>query len=178
MKLSNQPFSSPSPEEIVSTLKILSRRGWIERLAWSLRVDAEDALNEAFIRAVERISTFSTAKGTLTAWLLMILRNSAYQLARNARRGRIRSLTDSDGRAAETIDRRQEEPGERLLVREEAERVGALLHNAGPFIQEVARLREQGLIFRAVAAVGRSSAPQAVGWRPPGRQEKQKKSKN
>jgi RNA polymerase sigma factor (sigma-70 family) len=151
MKLSNQSISSPSPQEIVSTLKALSRRGWIHRLAWSLRVEVEDATNEAFIRAVERISTFAPTKGKMTTWLLAILRNTLYQLARDARRGHVRSLVDRNGQASETIDRRQEEPCDLLLDREQQERAGALLRDAGPFVGEVARLREQGLTFRAVA---------------------------
>jgi RNA polymerase sigma factor (sigma-70 family) len=126
---------------------LLARRRSVERLACSLRVDLDEAVNSAACRALAALAAYRPEKGTLTAWLNAILRNAIYQLGRDARRDRL-------GRRAwngDAPDPRQREGLDLLAAQEKAERAEALLRSAGPFIRRVARLRQRGLTFRRIA---------------------------
>jgi DNA-directed RNA polymerase specialized sigma24 family protein len=117
-------------------------------LAQSLRVDLAEATNGAVVRALAAVEAYSPAKGPLAAWLLTILRNTLYQIGRDARRHRAR---EPAGQGIDVADDRQICGLDLLLAHEQAERARALLDSAGAFVQEIARLREEGHTFRQIA---------------------------
>jgi RNA polymerase sigma-70 factor (ECF subfamily) len=100
--------------------------------------DAEDVVQEAYMRAYKRFSTFRG--GDVRAWLLAIVRNCAYDLLRSSG-----SITCGDAFGEEGDVARAPstcEPEAALLRGEKAEQVRSALENLLPQYREVLILRE------------------------------------
>jgi RNA polymerase sigma-70 factor (ECF subfamily) len=100
--------------------------------------DAEDIVQEAYMRAYKRFSTFRGGDGR--AWLLAIVRNCAYDLLRSNGTISCGDAFDDEGciaRAPSTCDLEAE-----FLREEKAEQVRSALENLIPQYREVLILRE------------------------------------
>lgn len=122
------------------------------------RADAEDVVQEACLRAFRAISTF--AGGNARAWVLTIVRNSAYSwLAKN----RSRSLVavddlDVDERAraegGELARANAATPETELIARADAARLETAISALPTEFREALVLRDmQGLEYREIAEV-------------------------
>ena len=100
--------------------------------------DAEDIVQEAYMRAYKRSSTFKGGDGR--AWLLAIVRNCAYDLLRSNGTISCGDAFDDEGciaRAPSTCDLEAE-----FLREEKAEQVRSALENLLPQYREILILRE------------------------------------
>jgi RNA polymerase sigma-70 factor, ECF subfamily len=89
------------------------------------RVEAEDVVQDAFVRALRYFSSFQG--GDPRAWLLSIVRNAAY--SRLAARRATVPLDDEDGEAplAEVLRDPRDDPETALARRQDRERLDTLL---------------------------------------------------
>jgi RNA polymerase sigma factor (sigma-70 family) len=110
--------------------------------------DAEDIVQEAYMRAYKRFSTFRGGDGR--AWLLAIVRNCAYDLLRS--NGTMTGdAFDEEGHTARAPSTR--DPEAALLREENAEQVRSALENLLPQYREVLILREmEELSYSEIAA--------------------------
>jgi RNA polymerase sigma factor (sigma-70 family) len=107
---------------------------WLTRDAHN----AEDVVQEAYMRAYKRFSTFRGGDGR--AWLLAIVRNCAYDLLRSNGNTTRDDAFDEEGyiaRAPSTCDLEAE-----LLREEKAAQVRGALENLIPEYREILILRE------------------------------------
>jgi RNA polymerase sigma-70 factor (ECF subfamily) len=123
------------------------------------RSDAEDTVQDAYLRAYRGFAGFSG--GDIKPWLLAIVRNAAYRLLGNRRRG---SNIVSFDEAFQTepgeepgVDRvASDAPTPELLLIRDGERAGLLaaLETLAPTLREVLVLRElEGMTYREIASV-------------------------
>jgi RNA polymerase sigma-70 factor (ECF subfamily) len=122
---------------------------------WLLRdpVEAEDVVQEAMLRALSYFHSFRGANAR--AWLLQIVRNTAYA-ALAKRRGHLVRLTDNADEEGLTID--LADPGddpETRLIRDEAQReVDCLLQQLPVDLRECLILRElEELSYKEIAEI-------------------------
>lgn len=128
---------------------------WLSRS----RPDAEDIVQEAFLRALRSFDGFRG--DDVRPWLLAIVRNAAYRwLADRQRAGNIISLDETlVGQGAENLQPYQaasEEPSaeQRLVGAAERDYVLRALAELPPAFREVLVLREiEGLSYREIADV-------------------------
>ncbi len=123
-------------------------RPWWLALAWRVlhdREEAQDAVQEAFLRLLLRLDRFDTAKcRRATNWLARVLINRAIEHLR--RRRRAVPLLDLDAPA-----RPEEGPAEAAERREQSARLRALLGELAPRDREALLLRfEQGLKYQRI----------------------------
>jgi RNA polymerase sigma-70 factor (ECF subfamily) len=107
---------------------------------WLLRDthDAEDIVQEAYLRAYRRFSTYKGGDGK--AWLMAIVRNCAYDFLRNNGSITVGDAFDEEryiARAPSTCDSEAA-----LLREEEAEKMRSALENLHPQYREILILRE------------------------------------
>ena len=100
--------------------------------------DAEDIVQEAYLRAYKRFSTFRGGDGR--AWLLAIVRNCAYDLLRSNGTILYGDAFDDEGHIAKAPS--SCDPEATLLREEKAEQVKSALENLLPQYREVLILRE------------------------------------
>jgi RNA polymerase sigma-70 factor (ECF subfamily) len=100
--------------------------------------DAEDIVQEAYMRAYRRFSTFKGENGR--AWLLTIVRNCSYDLLK---RNRTRSRNDAfDEKVHTTSTTSTRDPEAAVLREERAELVRNALTDLPPEYREILILRE------------------------------------
>jgi RNA polymerase sigma-70 factor, ECF subfamily len=100
--------------------------------------DAEDIVQEAYLRAYKRFSTFRGGDGR--AWLLAIVRNCAYDLLRSNGTIICGDAFDEEGYIARTPSTC--DPEAALLREEKADHVRSALENLIPPYREILILRE------------------------------------
>jgi RNA polymerase sigma factor (sigma-70 family) len=122
------------------------------------RADADDVLQEACIRALGAIDQLSS--NSPRAWLLAIVRNTAYTWLRDKRRAILVGLDDlaerdllkvecGGGQIAPTTD-----PEAEMIARTDARRLEALISELPMEFREMLVLRDlQGLGYREMAEV-------------------------
>jgi RNA polymerase sigma-70 factor (ECF subfamily) len=115
------------------------------------RADAEDVVQEAMVRALTYFPSFRG--GSSRAWILQIVRNTAYG-ALKARRGeRLAGHTGLDA-AVEEIADPSDDPEKSLLMSADRARVDALIAALPVELRETLVLRElEELSYRDIAQV-------------------------
>jgi RNA polymerase sigma-70 factor (ECF subfamily) len=121
--------------------------------------DAEDVVQEASLRAFRSLDTFND--GSARAWVLAIVRNTAYTWSSKNRRVALVAIDDlgvddkaevelnggATGASAPT-------PEHELIARAEADELARAVAALSPQIREVVVLRDlQGLSYREIATV-------------------------
>ena len=118
-------------EELSALRNPATRRGAFDRLVgaylrplyWHARrlvvvhEDAEDVVQETFIRAYDKIGTFRGGAGELGAWLYRIATNTALTMLRRRRPGLFSSLDDVSRILASRVAEACGEDADRTLVR-------------------------------------------------------------
>lgn len=118
-------------EELSALRNPATRRGAFDRLVgaylrplyWHARrlvvvhEDAEDVVQETFIRAYDKIDTFRGGAGELGAWLYRIATNTALTALRRRRPGLFSSLDDVGRILASRVAEECGEDADRTLVR-------------------------------------------------------------
>jgi RNA polymerase sigma-70 factor (ECF subfamily) len=113
--------------------------------------DAEDVVQEAYLRALRYFDSF---RGTQArAWLLAIVRHTAYTLRR---RGQVAALTTEFSDELHSASAAEQGPGHDLDRQETAERVQAALDGLPARFREVLVLREmRDLSYDEIARIVR-----------------------
>lgn len=120
-----------SAEELAALRDPAARRGAFDRLVgeyirplyWHTRrlvvvhEDAEDAVQETFIRAYDKIGTFRGGREELGAWLYRIATNTALTLLRRRKPGLFSSLDDVSRSLAGRVADECGEEADQILVR-------------------------------------------------------------
>jgi RNA polymerase sigma-70 factor, ECF subfamily len=116
------------------------------------RADAEDVVQEAMVRALTYFPSFRG--GSSRAWILQIVRNTAYR-ALKARRGERSAAADADEAAAvENIPDPTDGPEKALVVSSDLAQVDALIGALPPELRETLVLRElEDLSYREIAQI-------------------------
>jgi RNA polymerase sigma factor (sigma-70 family) len=117
------------------------------------RADAEDVVQEAMVRALTYFPSFRG--GSSRAWILQIVRNTAYG-ALKARRGeRMTTLADlGEGVAVEDIPDAADGPEKTLLMSSDLAQIDALIEALPAELRETLVLRElEDLSYREIAHV-------------------------
>ena len=117
------------------------------------RADAEDVVQEAMVRALTYFPTYRGGSGR--AWILQIVRNTAYG-ALKARRGeRGTGHTGSDPSAdIESIPDLADDPEKALILSAELSRMDALIESLPVELRETLVLRElEELSYREIAQI-------------------------
>ena len=118
-------------EELSALRNPATRRGAFDRLVgaylrplyWHARrlvvvhEDAEDVVQETFIRAYDKIGTFRGGAGELGTWLYRIATNTALTMLRRRRPGLFSSLDDVSRILASRVAEECGEDADRTLVR-------------------------------------------------------------
>ncbi|HXW23699.1 MAG TPA: sigma-70 family RNA polymerase sigma factor, partial [Xanthobacteraceae bacterium] len=118
------------------------------------RADAEDVVQEACLRACRSIGTF--AGGNARAWVLTIVRHTAYTWLRRNRSASLVMVDDLEAveRAQGDGDREQATPETELIARADAARLEAAIAELPAPFKETLVLRDiQGLDYREIAAI-------------------------
>jgi RNA polymerase sigma-70 factor, ECF subfamily len=127
------------------------------------KADAEDVVQEACLRAFRAIATY--AGGNARAWVLTIVRNTAYSWLAKNRRSEVVAVDDLEGeerahaeRGGDQSDLTLATPETELIAQAEAARLRSEIEKLPPEFREVLVLRDiQGLEYREIAQV--TSAP-------------------
>jgi RNA polymerase sigma-70 factor, ECF subfamily len=117
------------------------------------RADAEDVVQEAMVRALTYFPTYRG--GSARAWILQIVRNTAYG-ALKARRGeRTVEPTGAEGTTAlESIPDQADDPEQALILSDDLRHMDALIERLPPELRETLVLRElEELSYREIAQV-------------------------
>jgi len=115
--------------------------------------DAEDVVQDASLRAFRGIDKF--ANGSARAWLLAIVRNTAYDWLRKNRAGTVIFVDDvGEIGGAELSESGTPTPEAALLQSEEATLLGSAISALPTHYREMLVLREvQGLSYRDIAQI-------------------------
>jgi RNA polymerase sigma factor (sigma-70 family) len=117
------------------------------------RADAEDVVQDAFLRAFRAIGNFSG--GNARAWVLTIVRHAAYQWLHKNRPAALVFVEDLESvTPAESGERDVETPEQALIAKTEATRLEVAIAALPVISRETLVLREvQGLAYREIAEV-------------------------
>jgi RNA polymerase sigma factor (sigma-70 family) len=123
------------------------------------RADAEDIVQEACLRAFRAIATYSG--GSARAWVLTIVRNTAYSWLRKNRRAEFIAVDDLAAderelaeRGANIYDLISADPESELIARADAARLRVAIERLPPKFREAIVLRDiQGLEYAEIAEV-------------------------
>jgi RNA polymerase sigma factor (sigma-70 family) len=119
------------------------------------RADAEDAVQDASLRALRAINNF--AGGNARAWMLCIVRNAAYSLLRKNRPGAVVAVEDLEAveiASAKPYGPDDDTPESALIARTDAEYLRAAIAALPTPFRETLVLREiNGLDYREIAEV-------------------------
>jgi RNA polymerase sigma-70 factor (ECF subfamily) len=117
------------------------------------RADAEDVVQEAMVRALTYFPSYRGGSGR--AWILQIVRNTAYGVlkARRGARGVEHTSIDESGEI-ESIPDRAPDPEKALMLSDDLGRVDALIERLPPELRETLVLRElEELSYREIAQI-------------------------
>jgi len=116
------------------------------------RADAEDVVQEAMVRALTYFPSFRG--GSSRAWILQIVRNTAYA-ALKARRGERASAYGPDEAAAiEEIPDPADDPEKSVILSDDLARIDALIEGLPVELRETLVLRElEDLPYRDIAQI-------------------------
>jgi RNA polymerase sigma-70 factor, ECF subfamily len=117
------------------------------------RADAEDVVQEAMVRALTYFPSYRGGSGR--AWILQIVRNTAYGLLKT-RRGERQILNVSADPAAqiESIPDLADDPEKALILSDDLGRVDALIESLPLELRETLVLRElEELSYREIAQI-------------------------
>jgi len=111
--------------------------------------DAEDVVQDACLRALKYFETFRGGEGTSArAWLLTIVRNTAY----SSRRGQRDATEFDETQHSDAVA--EEHPEAALLQTDAREALGRALDRLAPEFREVIVLRElEGLSYKEIGDV-------------------------
>lgn len=110
--------------------------------------DAEDVVQEAYLRALRFFTTFHG--GDLRAWLLTIVRNTSHTWLRQ----RERRITADDEDLEQTVDPASPEPGELLARHADRETVRQAIEELPILFREAIVLRElDELSYKEIAGI-------------------------
>ena len=114
--------------------------------------DAEDVVQDACLRALRYFDTFHGEEGTSArAWLLAIVRNTAYTWRRRRGGDALATEFDETQHSHAVAD---DHPEEELLRSDAKETLGRALDRLAPEFREVIVLRElQGLSYKEISDV-------------------------
>ena len=113
------------------------------------RADAEDVVQDASLRAFRAIA--NVGEGNSRAWVLTIVRNTAYSWVRKNRPAQLADEFDETVHSGETT---MENAEAKLLSRAESERVRRALETLPVAFREVLVLREiEGLSYKEISEV-------------------------
>ena len=123
------------------------------------RTDAEDVVQEACLRAFRAIATFGGDNAR--AWVLAIVRNTAYSWLQKNRRAEIVAVDDLEAnervqaeRSADVDELISVNPEADLIARADHARLRAEIEMLPPEFREAVVLRDiQGLEYREIAAI-------------------------
>jgi RNA polymerase sigma factor (sigma-70 family) len=115
------------------------------------RADAEDVVQDASLRAFRAIRGF--AGGSARAWVLCIVRNTAYSWLRKNRRATVvtvEELEEVEAAHAKRGDRDDETPEAALIAKIDAEHLRAAIAALPTPFRETLVLRVEGLDYREI----------------------------
>jgi RNA polymerase sigma factor (sigma-70 family) len=123
------------------------------------RADAEDVVQEACLKAFRGITTF--AGGNARAWVLAIVRNTAYSWLQKNRRGEVVAIDDLQAdehvqleRGADLQDTSYANPEADLISKADEADLRAAIEKLPPEFREALVLRDiQGLEYREIAEI-------------------------
>lgn len=120
------------------------------------RTDAEDVVQEACLRAFRAIATFGG--GNARAWVLAIVRNTAYSWLQKNRRAEFVAVDDLEAnervQAERGADVEELTPEADLIARADHARLRVEIEKLPPEFREALVLRDiQGLEYREIAAI-------------------------
>jgi RNA polymerase sigma factor (sigma-70 family) len=123
------------------------------------RADAEDVVQEACLKAFRAITTF--AGGNPRAWVLAIVRNTAYSWLQKNRRGEVVAIHDLQAdehvqleRGADIQDTSYANPETDLITRADEAQLRTVIEKLPPEFREALVLRDlQGLEYREIAEI-------------------------
>ena len=123
------------------------------------RSDAEDVVQEACLRAFRAIATFSG--GNARAWVLTIVRNTAYSWLQKNRRAEVVAVDDLEAderaqaeRGADVDELISSNPEADLIARADEDRLRAEIEKLPAEFRETLVLRDiQGLEYRDIAQI-------------------------
>jgi RNA polymerase sigma-70 factor (ECF subfamily) len=117
------------------------------------RADAEDVVQEAMVRALTYFSTYRGGSGR--AWILQIVRNTAYG-ALKARHGarNVEHTSANEAADIESIPDVADDPEKALILSDDLRRVDALIERLPLELRETLVLRElEELSYREIAQI-------------------------
>jgi len=113
--------------------------------------EAEDAAQDAFLRAFHRLDRFR-GEGTFRSWLLQISHNAAINALERRRAEPVDPNEESAGPTRATLA--QPTPVDRLEARERAQRLTGKLQSLSPAHRTVLVLRDvEGLSYEEIASI-------------------------
>jgi RNA polymerase sigma factor (sigma-70 family) len=123
------------------------------------RADAEDVVQEACLKAFRAITTF--AGGNARAWVLAIVRNTAYSWLQKNRRAELVAIDDLEPdehvqleRGADIQDSSYANPEADLIAKADAAQLRTAIEKLPPEFREALILRDiQGLEYREIAEI-------------------------
>ena len=119
------------------------------------RPDAEDVVQEACLRAYRAIGTF--AGGNARAWVLTIVRHTAYTWLRRNRSASLVMVDDLEAVErvhADPSDQEKSTPESELIAKADAARLeGAIADLPAPFKETLVLRDVQGLDYREIAQI-------------------------
>jgi RNA polymerase sigma factor (sigma-70 family) len=123
------------------------------------RADAEDVVQEACLKAFRAITTF--AGGNPRAWVLAIVRNTAYSWLQKNRRGEVVAIDDLQAdehiqleHGADIQDTSYANPETDLISKADEAELRAAIEKLPPEFREALVLRDiQGLEYREIAEI-------------------------
>ena len=112
--------------------------------------DAEDVVQEAFLRAFKFFATFRGNDSR--RWLLAVVRNTCFTWLRQNRAGEL--LQTGDGEDVELIEGYEDDPEETLAQSDEREQLRRAIEELPAEFREVIVLRElEGMSYREIASI-------------------------
>jgi RNA polymerase sigma factor (sigma-70 family) len=123
------------------------------------RADAEDVVQEACLKAFRAINTFSG--GNARAWVLAIVRNTAYSWLQKNRRAELVAIDDLEAdesfqveRGADIQDSSYANPETDLIAKADEAHLRTVIEKLPPEFREALVLRDiQGLEYREIAQI-------------------------
>jgi RNA polymerase sigma-70 factor (ECF subfamily) len=119
------------------------------------RADGEDVVQESSVRAYRAIHAF--ADGSARAWVLKIVRNTAYSWIDKNRSRRVVAFDDLDGEQQQLLDEAVAAPATAetdLIARADADRLSRAIAGLPRGMREILILRDvQGMEYRQIADV-------------------------